>query len=76
MICLKDAIQPDFDRAEFDKTTDANLYSLLKKTDSSILGWQQQEQPLEAHELLWLKALKELADVIRNTLNRRYGCND
>ena len=76
MIGLKDAMQSDFDRTQLDTATDATLYTLLKKTETAITGWQLQEQPLESHELVWYNSLRSLADAIRNTINRRYGCND
>ncbi len=76
MISLIDTMQPDFNRASLDSLSDLELGILQGKTDSSIAGWFKQEQPLEPHEVIWLNGLVELGNAIRNTLNRRYGCND
>lgn len=76
MLSLIDTIQPDFDLATLDQYSDAELYALQIKTDRSIVNWRKQEQPLDPHEEVWLNELLTLADAIRNTLNRRYGCND
>jgi len=76
MISLIDTMQPDFDRAALDLHTDAELYELQTKTDRSIADWKQQNWPLESQQAGFLAELESLADDIRNTLNRRYGCND
>lgn len=76
MISLIDTMQPDFDRATLDYFSDVELGILQAKTDASIAGWKQQVMPLEAHEEMFLAQLESLADDIRNTLNRRYGCTD
>lgn len=76
MISLIDTMQPDFDRATLDSLSDLELGILQGKTDTSIAGWLQQDMPLEPHEEVFLAELKSLAEDIRNTLNRRYGCND
>lgn len=76
MISLIDTIQPDFDRATLDQYSDVELYELQTKTDRSIAGWKRQQMPLEPHEEMFLAELESLADDIRTTLNRRYGCND
>ena len=76
MLSLIDTIQPDFDLATLDQHSDADLFALQTKNDRSIAAWHKQQQPLDVHEQVWLNELLTLADAIRNTLNRRYGCND
>ncbi|MVM39444.1 hypothetical protein GO730_20770 [Spirosoma sp. HMF3257] len=76
MICLKEAMEADFDRSQLANESDRALNTLQAKTYLAISYWDALGPSRTLSEVVFYNRLRSLSDYIGSLLTVRYGCND
>ena len=76
MICLKEAMESDFDRSQLANENDRALNTLQTKTFLAISYWDSLGPSRTLSEVAFYNRLCSLSDYLGVLLTARYGCND